>query len=112
MIIKKSESKKHVNSPNCIAHEYDTGKKEVNISFIEIKGRYPDKGRVVNKVCKEIIFVVSGKGKIEVDNKKFLVNKEDLVFINSNQKYFLDGKMKIVVCCQPSWYPRQHVECD
>lgn len=112
MIIKKSERKKHVNSPKCIAYEYPLGDKDINIAFIEIKGRYPDKGRVTNKVCKELVFVVNGKGKIEIDGKKFLINEGDSVLIQPKQKYFFDGNLEIITSCQPAWYPEQHVECD
>ena len=111
-MIKKSERKKHANSPKCIAYEYPLGDKNINIAFIEIKGRYPDKGRVTNKVCKELVFVVKGKGKIEVDDKKLLISEGDSVFINANQKYFFDGNLEIVTPCYPAWYPEQHVEVD
>ena len=112
MIIKKSERKKHFNSPKCIAYEYDHEDKDINIACIEINGRYPDKGRVTNKICKEIVFVVEGKGKIEIDDKKLLISEGDSVFIQPNQKYFFEGKLIITASCHPTWYPEQHVECD
>jgi len=112
MIIKKSERKKHINSPICTAYEYDTGDKDINIAFIEISGRYPDKGRVMNKVCKEIVFVVKGKGKVVIDGKELLISEGDALFIQPNQKYYFDGKLEITASCHPTWYPEQHVECD
>lgn len=112
MIIKKSERKKHFNNPNCIAYEYDTKDRDINIALIEINGRYPDRGRVTNKICKELVFVIKGKGKIEIDNKKFLLNKEDSVLIQPKQKYFFEGKLTIIASCNPTWYPEQHIECD
>jgi len=112
MIIKKSEREKHANSPKCIAYQYDHKDKDINIAFIEINGRYPDKGRVMNKVCKEIVFVVKGKGKIVIADKELLISEGDSIFIQPNQKYFFDGKLEITVSCHPTWYPEQHVECD
>lgn len=112
MLIKKSETKKHVNSPKCIAYQYDFPDKEINIAFIEINGRYPDKGRVMNNVCREIVFVVSGNGKIEIDGKEFKISKGDSIFIEPNQKYFFEGKLEITASCHPTWYSEQHVECD
>ncbi len=112
MIVKKSERKKFDNSPKCTAYEYETHDKDINTALIELRGRYPDKGRVTNKICKELVFVVEGEGKIEIDNKKFPLQKEDMILVLPNQKYFFDGKMKIVVSCYPAWYPEQHVECD
>jgi mannose-6-phosphate isomerase-like protein (cupin superfamily) len=111
-LIKKSERVKHVNSPACIAYAYEHKDKDINIAFIEIKGRYPDKGRVVNKVCKEIVFVVKGKGKIEVNGKELLISEGDSVLIQPNQKYFFEGKLEIIAACSPTWYPEQHLEVD
>lgn len=110
--MKKSERKKFANSPDCIAYEYDLNDKDINTAIIELKGRYPNKGRVTNKVCKEIVFVIEGEGKIEIDNKEFSLQEEDMILILPNQKYFFDGKMKIATSCYPAWYSEQHVECD
>lgn len=112
MLIKKSERKKHANSPKCIAYEYPFEDKDINIAFIEIKGRYPDKGRVTNKICKEIVFVTKGKGKIEIDGKEILISEGDSVFIQPKQKYFFEGNLAITTSCYPAWYPEQHVECE
>ena len=112
MMIKKSETKRHANSPSCIAYEYDHDDKDIDMGFIEINGRYPDKGRVMNKVCKEIIFVVKGKGKIEIDGKESPVSEGDSVFIKPNQRYSFDGKLAITISCHPAWYPEQYKECE
>jgi mannose-6-phosphate isomerase-like protein (cupin superfamily) len=112
MLVKKSERKKHFNSSKCIAYEYPLEDKDINIAFIEINGRYPDNCRVTNKICKELIFVIKGNGKIEIDNKEFLINEGDSVLIQPNQKYFFEGKLEIITSCHPAWYPEQHVECD
>jgi len=112
MIIKKSERKEFKNSPVCTAYEYSFDDKDINVAFIEIKGRYPEKGRVTNKVCKEIVFVTKGKGKIEIDRKELLISEGDSVFIQPNQKYFFEGKLSITASCHPTWYPEQHIECE
>jgi len=112
MLIKKSERKKYQNSPVCIAYEYPFTDKDINIAFIEIKGRYPDKGRVTNKVCKEIVFVTKGKGKIEIDGKELLIEEGDSIFIQPNQRYFFEGKISIIASCHPTWYPKQHEEVE
>jgi len=112
MLVKKSERKKHMNSPKCTAYEYPFPDKDINIAFIEIKGRYPEKGRVTNKVCKELVFVVKGIGKIEIDGKELSISEGDSILIQPNQKYFFDGKLDIFAACHPTWYPEQHIECD
>ena len=61
MIVKRHDRKKFVNSPLCVAYEYGHHDKDMNIAVIELAGRYPRKGRVINKVCKEIALVVDGR---------------------------------------------------
>ena len=108
MIIKKENAIRHENSPKCIAYEYFFGDKEIDIAFIEINGRYPDKGCVTNEIVKESVFVVEGKGKIVIDKKEHKLEEKDALLIFPKQKYFFEGKLKLVVSCSPAWYPEQH----
>ncbi len=112
MRIRRSESKDHVNGPHCVAHEYGHGDKDIDTAFIEITGRYPDRGRVMNRVCKEIVFVTKGRGRIEVDGEMMAVEEGDSIFIRPNQRFFFEGKLDIVVSCHPAWYPEQYRECE
>ena len=112
MIVQKLESRKLENSPTCIIHEYGHNDKDVNIVIAEITGRYPNKGNVTNKVCKEIALVIEGKGKIGINGREFPLNEGDYVLINPNQKFFWNGKMKLVMVCNPAFNPEQHIECD
>ena len=112
MIIKKSERKEFKNSPVCIAYEYGHNDKDINIAVIELSGRYPAKGRVMNEVSKEVAFVVKGNGKVGIDGKEFLLNEGDSVLIRPKQKFFWEGKMTLTMVCHPAFNPKQHVECD
>jgi len=112
MIVKKSESKKFENSSTCIIHEYGHEDKDMNIVIAEIKGRYPDKGNVINKICKEVALAIEGSGKVGIDGKEFQISEGDSILIKANQKFFWDGKMKLVMVCNPAFKPDQHVECD
>lgn len=112
MLIKKSERKKHENAPTCIAYEYKHEDKDIDVAFIEINGRYPERGRCVNRVCKEVVFISSGAGKIEIEGKTFEVEEGDAVIIRPNQKYFFEGNLETIVCCTPSWNLEQYEYCD
>lgn len=112
MLVKKSERKKHANAKTCIAYEYDLGDKDIDVAYIEIDGRYPEKGRSVNRKSKEVIFVVDGNGRIEIDDKVFVINDGDSIIVKPNQKFFFEGILKIVVCCSPAWNPEQYEYCD
>jgi len=108
MIIKKKDRKRLENSPNCIAYEYPLGDKDINVTFIEIEGRYPDKGYVSNEAVKEIVFVVEGKGKIVIEKEEHEVEEGDAVLILPKKRYFFNGNFKLLVPCSPTWYPEQH----
>jgi hypothetical protein len=53
-MIKASKVYKRKNSDFCAAIEYPLGDKDINCAVINLTGRYPVKGRVVNEKCKEI----------------------------------------------------------
>lgn len=111
MIIKKSERAKHVNDVSCIAYEYGHKDKDIDIAFIVIDGRHPEKGRVISKVSKEIIFVCKGKGKVEIDGKSFALSEGDTVLIQPCRKYFFEGKLELVISCHPPWNPKNYEYC-
>ena len=111
-LINKEETSKYKNSNNCIATEYPMNDKDINIAIIDITGRYPTKGRVVNNKCKEIVYVIKGKGKVFVDNKEISLEKGDMILIEPKEKYYWDGNFTLFVPCTPAWYPEQHEEVD
>ena len=112
MIVKKSNRITHKNSDKCIAYEYLTNDKDINVAYVEIDGRYPDKGRVVNTKCKEIGFVTEGTGKLVVEGNEQTLGAQDVFLILPNQKYYFEGKLKLVVPCTPAWHPEQHKYCE
>lgn len=108
MLIKKSERVKFENSPRCYGFEYPMNDKNINIAYIEIRERYPDKGFVLNEVIKEIVLVLNGKGSITIEGKKYILEKDDAFLILPNKKYFFEGDMDTIVTCSPAFYPEQH----
>ncbi|MFC1600624.1 AraC family ligand binding domain-containing protein [Patescibacteria group bacterium] len=111
-IVRKKDRIKYKNSDVCTAYEYHFGDKDINGAVIELNGRYPDKGKVVNRVCKEIVHVISGKGTLNINGKEFLIQKDDQALIEPGEMYFFEGKMIFFTPCTPSWYPEQHKEVD
>lgn len=111
--VKKDQVKIYKNSDKCVAYEYFTGDKDINGAVIEIDGRYPDAGCVVNRVCKEIGYVISGKGYAVVENNKIGLAEGDLVFIAPGENYYWFGdKLKMFMPCSPAFYPEQHEETE
>src|SRR5512133_1400059 len=111
-IVKKNQAQIHKNSARCTAFEYPMGEPDMNGATIELNGRYPDHGRVVNLRCKELVFVTKGSGKLVIEGATIKLGKGDLVMIEPGEKYFFDGVMTFFAPCTPAWYPEQHLETE
>lgn len=111
-IIQKDQTEKFKNSENCIAIEYPLGDKDINGTIIELTGRYPSKGRVVNLKCKELAYVIKGSGRVVVEDEEINLKEGDLILIEPGEKYFWDGNLTMFVSCSPAWSSEQHKEVD
>ncbi|MFH1547312.1 MAG: cupin domain-containing protein [bacterium] len=107
-IVKKSDAQTYKSSESCIATEYPMDDKNINIAYITINGRYPDKGKVKNKVCKEMIYIVKGNAKLYKDDEIYEFGEGDAVLIEPGDEYYWEGNIEMVVPCSPAWYPEQH----
>jgi len=111
-IIHKDQTEKFKNSKNCMAIEYPLGDRGINIAIVELTGRYPSKGRVVNLKCKELAYVIKGSGKVVIEKEKIDLREGDLILIEPKEKYFWDGSLTMFVPCTPAWYPEQHKKVE
>ena len=109
-VVRQREASPHQNNEFCTATAYPTGDKDISVALIELTGRYPSKGTVLNEKCKELAYVIKGSGKLIVENKEVLLGEGDLVWIEPGEKYFWDGHMTLLMSCTPAWYPEQHRE--
>jgi len=107
-IVRKQETKQYQNNEFCTAIEYPTKDKDISVALIELKGRYPSKGTVLNEKCKELAYVIKGSGKLVVENKEVTLKEGDLASIAPGEEYFWDGNLTLLVPCVPTWYPEQH----
>ena len=80
--------------------------------MVKLKGRYPDKGRVVNTVCKELAYITKGSGKIVVEGQEINFSSGDLILIEPGERYYWEGNFEIFSPCVPAWYPKQHQEVE
>lgn len=107
-IINKKQTNKFKNSKICFGDEYPLGDKNINGAVIEVRGRYPDKDRVVNLKCKELVYILEGLGKIVVEGKETSFNKGDMLLIYPKEKYYWQANCIILTACSPAFYPEQH----
>ena len=111
-LVKSQNTKRFENSKTCTAIEYPLGDKDINGTLIQLEGRYPESGLVVNDVCKEIVYITKGSTQLEVDGELYELHVGDMAFILPGEKYYFEGKAEMFMPCTPAWYPEQHREID
>jgi len=107
-ITHKKQAKEIRISKTATAYEYPVMDNAIHGAVIEINGRYPEKGRVVNEKVTELGFVLEGSGKIIIEDEEINFKKDDQILIKPGQKYYWDAKATLFMPCSPAWYPSQH----
>jgi len=108
--IQKAEAVAFTNGPTCSGQEYSFGDNDLNIAIVTVTGRYPENGYVMNEVCKEAGYVVSGTGELGLKSgEKQAVAVGDAVLLQPGEKYYWEGdSLVLVMPCTPAFYPEQH----
>jgi mannose-6-phosphate isomerase-like protein (cupin superfamily) len=97
------------NADSCQVIEYPFGEKDINGSVISVNGRYPESGYAVNEVCKEVVYITKGSGKLVLEDGSMTdFEAGDSLFVDANEKYFWEGKFESYMACSPAFYPEQH----
>lgn len=111
-IVRLEEADKFENSDKCKGIEYKLNDKDINFAIAQINGRYPDQGYCMNEECKELIYVMEGKGTINKKDEIVEFKKGDVLLIDKKEIFYWDGKFTIIMPCIPAWYPEQHKMID
>ena len=111
-IIRKNQAEKIKNNDVSDAFEYPSDDKDINGAVIELNGRYPDKGRVVNLECKELVYIIDGSGKVVVEGEEVKLNSGDILLIKPRERYFCEGNLKFLVSSTPAWNEGQYKKVD
>lgn len=108
MIVKKENRVKKQIAKDSSIWEYPIHNEKLGVALAKINGRFPDSGKTVNKVCQEIYYIISGSGKIFIEDKEFELNEEDVFLIDAGKRYYVIGENLILACStSPDWYPEQ-----
>lgn len=104
---KKIDALRHENSPACIALEYDMPTDKIDSAVIELNGRYPESGWALNTACTALIHVIRGEGRVYREAGDIALEEDDQLLIRPNEKYALEGEMKLLFSASPAWSPGQ-----
>ena len=87
----KNQTAQHKNSESCVITEFPINDNEINFAIAKISSRYPDTGFVTNTICKEIVYIQEGMGKIVINGVEYELNAGDSILIPPNGKFYWDG---------------------
>jgi uncharacterized cupin superfamily protein len=108
IIVRRDEVKKFKNNKACCGDQYEWKDEDINGALIEIRGRYPSKGRVVNTKCKELVYVLKGSGSLFLEDKEIRFSQGDMLLLYPGEKYFWQADCEILTVCAPGFYSKQH----
>jgi mannose-6-phosphate isomerase-like protein (cupin superfamily) len=111
-IARKNQVIERKNSDICIVTEYPMLDKDLDFAIVGISGRYPESQRAVNTVCKEIVYVQQGTGKVIVNGIDYKLNMGDIVLIEAGEKFYWEGDMTLNIACHPAFSIDQHQHVD
>jgi mannose-6-phosphate isomerase-like protein (cupin superfamily) len=99
---------------NTVVYEYESiHDTDINGAYSVINGRFPEAGFSYNEKCKEMVYVVSGKGTLTIDLETFEIEEGDTILILPKEKFYWVGdNLKIFIPCTPAWYPEQYKSVD
>lgn len=94
--------------------QYPIFDKDLDLSVIKINGRSPKVGYQTNTACKELLYIMSGSGTLEVKGKEEIIEfkKSDVILLDKNECYAFEGKFEALVPCTPAWTSEQHKYVD
>lgn len=109
--IPNSQAIKFQNSPVCKGIEFKFEQSSaVNIAIIDISGRYPSEGTALNEMCDEFVYVIEGSGALSSEGEKLVFSAGDSLFIEKMRRFAWEGQCKVIIACNPAFYPEQHKE--
>lgn len=87
----------------CEIYEYPLKYKSFDISIMNISGSYTKYGCRVNKIFKEIIFIIEGCGNLYISNFEVSFEKGDVIFIDIREKYKWETNCKAAISSLSVW---------
>ena len=108
MLVKKEQRKEKQIAKEGTVWEYHLPSKAIGFALSKLNGRIPDSGRMRNKVCNEIYYVISGSGTLFIEDKKYELKNGDVFLIEAGKKFYVIAKnLQIALPTSPAWYPEQ-----
>ncbi|GEM_PF-6703642 len=92
--------------------------KELAFGIAIHEKRFPSQGYLLSKKVDEVIFLLSGSGRVVVkeenSDRKFSLELHSVMFIPKGTSFYFEPnpKMEIISATSPAWYPKQQKGLD
>jgi mannose-6-phosphate isomerase-like protein (cupin superfamily) len=111
-ISRKTETKEIIVGNTMTTFEYPIMDNTLHGAVVVFKGRYPEKGRVVNEECYEIGYAIKGSGKLILEGNEIEFSEGDQLLIKPGQRYYWEADATMFMPCTPAWSAEQHKEVE
>src|SRR3989344_8584998 len=108
IIIKKAESNKISPSLSTTVREYLMDEQAISGAVAEINGRYPEQGFAINKVSKELVYILTGNGEVITQSNKTEFGQGDVILIDKNEQFSWQGNFSMFMVTTPKFDSKQH----
>ena len=107
MLKQKNRLSKFQATPFLSIREYFTAEDspKLGVALAELNGEY---GENKNSEVDQIIFVISGTLRIELDGHPYLLEEEDALMIPRGTWYFVSGEGRFLAITNPAWFFEQY----
>ncbi len=99
-------------SDDCTVHEQPSNDEIFGKATIELRGRHPESGWSVNLECHALLVVMARHGRYiphpDTGKEAIEVSAGGDIHIPPNEKYALEGDMKIAYVTTPPWTDEQY----
>ncbi len=96
------------NGESCDAFEYPLGDGELSGTRVAVRGRYPQRGWAVNRECKELGYVLRGRGRLIAEETATEFGPGDVLLVERGERYFWSGRFEAFLCSAPAWRAGQY----
>lgn len=109
MKIAKKETEQFQNGNSCTVQKYSFPSSRLGFVTAEIKGRYPEQGKVLNEVSDETYYVMSGSCTIYHQSGEYFLEAGDVFYFPAGKWWWVESDhLSIAVCTAPPWSAEQY----
>ena len=108
MLIKKESCKIKQITPISRVFEYPDPSKDLGIAVSELNGRVPAVGKMVNNVCQEVYYVISGSGEVFYKGETFMLEEGDVFYIEAKTPFHVEAdNLNLLLVTSPAFFVEQ-----